>query len=443
MLVGPLAIQAAIERKVLGSGLDYTAKALENVLMSGIVLEERFPERFYDEIAKVGQQRDKLVEWVEKFKVECGQYEDAKPYIARCETIIQSVGQLLQSCVGKAIVQKAIGHRDRAMLEYGLDYHCKGLEIIVEDGLVLDERFPERYYEKLAKAQQQRDKLAEWFAHFTSSCGQFDEAKSHIVRCEAIFSGLDAILTESKGKATVQKAIDDRSGSLAYGLDYTCKRVESTIAKGLKLDSRFPDRVEKELAESIKERDQLAEWIESFRSECGRYAEAAPHVVRVEAAIRDINTVINEVEGQIIVQRAIDDRKGPLEYGLDYSCKQLENTIKSGIQIDVRFPERAVETVNKTIERRDKLTEWFESFQSRCGRFREAEVHMDRVYVVLKDVETLLNSIQSKTEMQKTVDRKGALESSLDVHSRELNDGSSNEFETDFSLGASTRTRMH
>jgi hypothetical protein len=94
-------------------------------------------------------------------------------------------------------------------------------------------------------------------------------------------------------------ATHNAKGPLEYGLDYTASRLETGVEKGIEIDQRQPGNSEKALAEMLANRDRLAEWFETFKSECGEYAEAAEHIQRCENILAGVASVEAGVAGKV------------------------------------------------------------------------------------------------------------------------------------------------
>lgn len=277
-----------------------------------------------------------------------------------------------------------------------MDYACKQLEATAKEGIQIDPRFPERATEEVEKTVKRRDQLAEWFENFKSSCGRFKEAEVHMDRCYVLLKDVETLLAGIQGKMAVQQAIDDRKGPLEYGLDFHLKKLNDGLDSGFEIDPRFPERSAEKLQEMTKARDQLAEWLENFKSVCGTFVEAEPYIAACNEALEKFTRTTAAVVGDQAVRKAIDDRKGPLEYGLDYACKQLEGTITKGLEIDERFPERIEKELADAVQQRDKLAEWLESFRTDCGQYPEAAPHIARAETVINGINTVIDGVEGK-----------------------------------------------
>jgi hypothetical protein len=181
---------------------------------------------------------------------------------------------------------------------------------------VIEPRFPERAPAKLELLTKQRDQLAEFLESFVAECGQYSESKAHIEACDKTLIKFATVTEAVVGSLAVQKAIDDRTGPLEYGLSYALDRLNSG------LDAGIPDVKGQEKVDDLTaKKDKIAEWLETFKSECGQYAEAVPHVAACQDALDKWDKVVPAAEGQLKVRAAIDDRSGPLEYGLSYQLR--------------------------------------------------------------------------------------------------------------------------
>ena len=109
--------------------------------------------------------------------------------------------------------------------------------------------------------------------------------------------------------------------------------------------------------------------MESFRAECGEYPESSEHIDACESALNKFADVTAAVVGSLAVQKAIDTRDGPLEYGLGYQLEKLNGGLDEGITIDQRFPERASAKIETLTKQRDQLAEFLEVFESECGHY--------------------------------------------------------------------------
>lgn len=63
------------------------------------------------------------------------------------------------------------------------------------------------------------------------------------------------------------------------------ERFTGDLKQGIEIDPRFPERAFEKVEKLSKMRDQLAEFLESFRTECGKFLESKPHLVACEEAL--------------------------------------------------------------------------------------------------------------------------------------------------------------
>lgn len=101
-------------------------------------------------------------------------------------------------------------------------------------------------------------------------------------------------------------------------------KFNTLLGEGIQIDPRFPERSFERLDSLTKMRDQLAEFLEGFRAECAKYDEAKPHLNACEGALAKFEQVTRAVVGKLAVQKAVDSRVGPLEYGFDHAIKRLD-----------------------------------------------------------------------------------------------------------------------
>jgi hypothetical protein len=85
------------------------------------------------------------------------------------------------------------------------------------------------------------------------------------------------------------------------------------------------------------------------------YVESHEHIETCETTLAKFDSVTASVVGVFTVQKAVDLRTGPLEYGFNHAAKALEKVIEAGIEIDPRFPDRAFKEVEENRAKRDKL----------------------------------------------------------------------------------------
>ena len=73
--------------------------------------------------------KELLVQWLESFKSELEQYEEAKETIKECEEALYLFKSVVDPLRVPLLIQNARNARkaDGSVLEYGLDYHMKGL----------------------------------------------------------------------------------------------------------------------------------------------------------------------------------------------------------------------------------------------------------------------------------------------------------------------------
>eukprot|EP00012_Vannella_robusta_P010785 CAMPEP_0206204768 /NCGR_PEP_ID=MMETSP0166-20121206/13757_1 /ASSEMBLY_ACC=CAM_ASM_000260 /TAXON_ID=95228 /ORGANISM="Vannella robusta, Strain DIVA3 518/3/11/1/6" /LENGTH=93 /DNA_ID=CAMNT_0053624531 /DNA_START=1 /DNA_END=278 /DNA_ORIENTATION=+ len=72
---------------------------------------------------------------------------------------------------------------------------------------------------------------------------------------------------------------------LEYGLDYHLRNMIGSLEKGVPGDPRFPDRDNEWIAERIKQKESLVQWLEDFKSKCGEYEEANETIQECENAL--------------------------------------------------------------------------------------------------------------------------------------------------------------
>ena len=96
-------------------------------LDKGLPGDPRFPERDYQWMDDLTKSKDKLLEWLESFKSQYNQYEQAWPTIEECELTLQKYNEIVQKVKIPIEIQKAKNAKakDGSVLEYGLDYHLR------------------------------------------------------------------------------------------------------------------------------------------------------------------------------------------------------------------------------------------------------------------------------------------------------------------------------
>ena len=100
--------------------------------------------------------------------------------------------------------------------------------------------------------------------------------------------------------------------------------------KGLPGDPRFPERDNDWIAERVKEKELLVEWLEDFKSKHGEYLESVQTVEECETALDKYQTVVEKVRVPLMIQNARNARKKEgscLEYGLEYHLKGFNASV--------------------------------------------------------------------------------------------------------------------
>ena len=97
-------------------------------LKKGLPGDPRFPERDNEWIEEMGKRNELLVEWLEDFKSELGEHDEAQETIKECEETLEKYKTVVGGSKIPLMVQNARNARDKdgSCLEYGLDYHLKG-----------------------------------------------------------------------------------------------------------------------------------------------------------------------------------------------------------------------------------------------------------------------------------------------------------------------------
>ena len=82
--------------------------------------------------------KELLVQWLEDFKTKAGEYDEAIPTIEECENALTLYKNIVDKIRIPLLVQNLRNARraDNSCLEYGLEYHLRGLKSAVNNYFV-------------------------------------------------------------------------------------------------------------------------------------------------------------------------------------------------------------------------------------------------------------------------------------------------------------------
>ena len=295
---------------------------LRSSLQKGVPGDPRFPERDEQYLQANIKDYNLLLERIEDFKSEFGEYEEALPTLEEAN----SVFDLYQTVIGKIAIPIAVQNERNArraqgsVLEYGLDYHIKQLNS--ELALSFDSI-------DLEKAKRLYNLLVEWLENFKSKF--MEQILTNEATVNTTIEEVEKVLVHYKqvvGKYTVPIAVEkyrkDRS-LLPYGLDYQLKGLDKLVEQ----DKDFGS-----LDQASKLYTQLVEWLENFKSEFQSFI-TSDEVPSVKQTIEEVEIVLKKYNSIIVGARAQRDMKKAIEgrtilpYGLTHHLQQLENETKS------------------------------------------------------------------------------------------------------------------
>lgn len=175
-----------------------------------------------------------MVEWLEDFKSQYGEYVEAKKTIEECESVLEFYRKVVDPLRIPLLIQNARNARraDGSCLEYGLVHHLKTMNGQLDKGLPADPRFPERDYQWIDELTQSKDKLLEWLEGFKSQYNMYEQAWPTIEECELILQKYNQIVQKIKIPIEIQKARNAKraQGSvLEFGLDYHLRNFSSAV----------------------------------------------------------------------------------------------------------------------------------------------------------------------------------------------------------------------
>jgi hypothetical protein len=400
----PLAIQNARNAKrAEGSSLEYGLKyhldRMNGALDKGVPGDPRFPERDNEWVAEREKEQKQLVEWLEDFKSNHGEYREAAATIEECQQALDKYREKAESVRVKLAIQNARNARreNGSVLEYGLGYHLEHMNNALDKGLPGDPRFPERDNEWIEARVKEQKLLVEWLEDFKSKLGEHDEALDTIAECKDALNKYNAKVEAVRIPLAIQNARNARSADgscLEYGLKYHLEKMSGALEKGIPGDPRFPERDNEWVEARVKEQKLLVEWVEGFKGKHGSYEEALATIDECQAALDLYYEKVESVRIPLAVQNARNARRADgsvLEYGLKYHLDRMNGALDKGIPGDPRFPERDNEWIVEREKEQKLLVEWLEDFKSKFEQYKEAAE-------TIKECEQTLEKYQEKVE---------------------------------------------
>ena len=108
----------------------------------GIPGDPRFPERDNEWVEEQTKKKTLLIEWLENFKSKFAEYKEARSIIEDCENVLGNYKDKVEKVRIPIEIQNARNARKpKSNLEYGLDYHLRGLTSAVSSPFFV-EAFP-------------------------------------------------------------------------------------------------------------------------------------------------------------------------------------------------------------------------------------------------------------------------------------------------------------
>jgi hypothetical protein len=144
-------VKAACEARksdgsVLEYGLDKHLEDMVGALEKGLPNDPRFFERDLHWVDARTKEQTLLVEFLADFQSKLGEYDEARPVIAKCNKALVLFQEKVGNLKVTLEIQKAVNARTKegSCLEYGLKSHLERLNGEIQKGPPKDPRFPER-----------------------------------------------------------------------------------------------------------------------------------------------------------------------------------------------------------------------------------------------------------------------------------------------------------
>jgi hypothetical protein len=180
----------------------------------------------------LASEKNLLTNWLEDFRAQFGQYEEAQLTIKKVEDALRLYNTAILGGMLNVNLKKAIEARaPDSNLEYGLEHHLSSFVNSIKEGIPTDKRFVDDYLEKLEKLN---GKLIEWLEDFRSRFGQYNEAESTIHRVEDALKLYRLTIAASKVKLDVARARDARKAQgsvLEYGFEHHVERFVDAVSE--------------------------------------------------------------------------------------------------------------------------------------------------------------------------------------------------------------------
>jgi hypothetical protein len=109
---------------------------------------------------------------------------------------------------------------------------------------------------------------------FSAKFGTYTEATPVLQKVQAVQDLYQNFVTKVTVPLKVKNAINAKRDPLASGVKYHLDHLNAALTKGLPNDPRFPDRDVEWISKRTTEKNQLVEWLETFRAEFAEYSEA-------------------------------------------------------------------------------------------------------------------------------------------------------------------------
>ena len=195
---------------------------------------------------------------------------------------------------------------------------------------------------------KEKELLVQCLEDFKSKYMEHSEAQETIRECESALDSYQSHVEKVRIPLMIQNARNARKANgscLEYGVAYhlehlndsVCTTEEQTttykqqqLEKGIPGDPRFPDRDNEWIAERVKQKELLVEWLEDFKSKLGDYEEARETIAECESTLDRYKQVVEAVRIPLMIQNARNARRADgscLEYGLEFHLKNFNAAV--------------------------------------------------------------------------------------------------------------------
>ena len=231
----------------------------------GVPGDSRFPERDSEWVGEQLRQKELLIQWLEGFKGDFGNFSEAQETISLCEQVLELHDLVVDRIRVPLSIQCSRNARkaDGSCLEYGLDHTISTLNATLDKGIPNDPRFPERDREWVLQVEASGALLTEWLEEFNSEFSQYPEAESTIAECEQILLRQKQALHSIRIPLMIRTARNNRSvdGScLEYGLEQHLEIMNHQLEAGPPTGG-----ANEWIKQQNNRKDLLLQWLEAFK----------------------------------------------------------------------------------------------------------------------------------------------------------------------------------